>query len=87
MRGKIGGGIGNTVNRIDSTAGTGYSTITSSRDVNKFTGRNRVINVFCAGDDDQSIYAWRGAQVDLMRRFQYDFPGIKVSWEILIGEC
>jgi len=36
------------------------------------------INVFCAGDDDQSIYAWRGAQVELMRRFRFDFPGAQV---------
>ena len=40
--------------------------------------KRRVVNVFCAGDDDQSIYAWRGAKVELMRRFQYDFPGAKV---------
>jgi DNA helicase II / ATP-dependent DNA helicase PcrA len=32
------------------------------------------INVFCAGDDDQSIYSWRGAQVELMKRFRFDFP-------------
>ena len=37
-----------------------------------------VVNVFCAGDDDQSIYEWRGAKAELMRRFQYDFPGSRV---------
>ena len=40
--------------------------------------QNRLVNVFCAGDDDQSIYAWRGAQVELMRRFRFDFPGATI---------
>ena len=39
---------------------------------------SKIVNVFCAGDDDQSIYAWRGAQVELMRRFRFDFPGASV---------
>lgn len=39
---------------------------------------NRIINLFCAGDDDQSIYAYRGAKVELMQRFRFDFPGSRV---------
>ncbi|CAC9580133.1 ATP-dependent DNA helicase UvrD/PcrA (EC 3.6.4.12) [uncultured Gammaproteobacteria bacterium] len=39
-----------------------------------FTGKN---NVFCVGDDDQSIYGWRGAKIENITKLETDFAPIQ----------
>ncbi len=54
-----------------------YSMAAPARPAHR-SARTRRKNICCVGDDDQSIYGWRGAEVDNILRYDHDFPGAKI---------
>lgn len=54
---------------VDEYQDINYSQYTLVRNL-----AQRYRNVFCVGDDDQSIYRWRGADVGIILQFEKDYP-------------